>query len=337
MKKVNKVTLIISTSYLVLNSITMYIACSICVYVLNVSYTSLLMSGVLKTLITCISVILPTAILSYVIVYLKRVRNIKELVPFVIINIFSVLIISIFFLNFHKEFDNQLKVILLLSIVIQTVILNYIFIKINLYHIEDKEKDLIKLSSNYNMKLMEDIKKEQDQMNVLKHDLKNQLFILESLVDNEDAIKYVNEIKQEYNENENLINSGNVFVDACLNAKIPMYKGINIKVSAVLKDTIKMKEKDLCSLIFNLLDNAVDAATKTKEKEVTLKLLQENNTLIIQCSNSCDEEPTLISNKGKGHGYGIRIIDNIVNKYQGEIKREYLDDKFYTNIYFVLM
>ena len=90
-------------------------------------------------------------------------------------------------------------------------------------------------------------------------------------------------------------------------------------------------EKDLTSLIFNLIDNACNEALK-HNKLVSVMIRYTNNLLIIRIKNTCPIKPNFSTDKGEGHGYGLKIIKNIVNKYHGDLFIDYHDDKVIFNI-----
>lgn len=82
-------------------------------------------------------------------------------------------------------------------------------------------------------------------------------------------------------------------------------------------------DKDMCALVFNLLDNAIDAARSSKEKQIYIKLMMHNDSLIIEVTNSTAQAPDFHSKKGEDHGYGIKIIERIAAKYDGMVKYDY--------------
>ena len=57
-----------------------------------------------------------------------------------------------------------------------------------------------------------------------------------------------------------------------------------------------------------------------------------NNLLIIRIKNTCQIKPNFSADKGEGHGYGLKIIKNIVNKYHGDLFIDYHDDQVIFNI-----
>lgn len=338
-KKVRATNLIATSLYYVSYGCFLIILISVCNYVFQLSYDDILTAGIVKSIITFLVVFLSCVLLTVFYSMIQLVRKnlcVKEIVPFLFLNIFNMFIVILFLFNISKPNSFLILISVFYLIIFQTFFVNYLFVKTIKILNEDKENDLLDISNELNIKLMEDIRLEQEKINEFKHDMKNQLFILEKLSNSIDVKKYIKEMEQDLISNENLYKTGNLFVDACINSKVSSYKEINLDVASRLSNNIKIRDKDLCSLIFNLLDNAVEAAKDTDEKKVNIKLIQEGDSLLIHCSNSCDRMPNFKTKKGEGHGYGLRIIKNIVNKYNGEMITDFNDNTFTVNIYFYL-
>ncbi|MCC8018043.1 MAG: ATP-binding protein, partial [Lachnospiraceae bacterium] len=97
-----------------------------------------------------------------------------------------------------------------------------------------------------------------------------------------------------------------------------------------------LKEDDITSLFCNLLDNAMEAASQISAADIELSVSRKENTAfsMITIQNSCQQNPfpdksnRLVSTKKDPllHGYGIRIIERIVKKYEGETEFYYSQD-----------
>lgn len=338
-KKVKATNLIATSLYYVSYGCFLIIIIGIFDYAFQLTYEQILTAGIVKSLITCLVVFFSCVLLTafYSVIQLVRKNlSIKEIVPFLFLNVFNMFIVILFLFNISKPNSIIILISVFYLIVFQTFFVNYLFMKTIKVLNEEKENDLLDISNELNIKLMEDIRQEQEKINELKHDMKNHLFILEKVSDSVDAKKYIKEIQQDIISNENFYKTGNLFVDACINSKLSSYEDVNLNVISRLSNNISIRDKDLCSLIFNILDNAVEAAKNTDEKKVVIKLMQEGESLLIHCSNSCYKMPDFKTKKGKGHGYGLRIIEKIVDKYNGEMITNFSDNTFSVNVYFCL-
>lgn len=203
-----------------------------------------------------------------------------------------------------------------------------VFLKILAMYVEAtvKNEELImeEISNKYIDKYIEFYKHESDNLRKLKHDLKNHRNVLENLNKMNRYQEYIDEVFQEVMQSD-YIESGNIYLDACLYAKQQEYPNIifdyNIGITG-----LEFNEKDLTSLLFNLIDNACSEAMKN-DRHVYLMIKYVNKKLVIIVKNKCLIKPTFISTKGSKHGYGLRIIKNIVNKYDGDLSMNYHDNQ----------
>lgn len=206
-----------------------------------------------------------------------------------------------------------------------------LFIKILSLYIETtiKNEELImaEMSNQYIGKYIDFYRQESENLRKIRHDLKNHQMILKTINQVGAYNQYIDEIFSGVND---LIISGNIFVDACLYVKHQEFPQINFNYDLAIKD-LKFNEKDLTSILFNLIDNACKEALKNDcQVGVTVKF--KNKILIIQVTNTIRYKPNFISSQGSNHGYGLKIVRSIVNKYDGLIFVDYQGDKIIFNI-----
>lgn len=192
----------------------------------------------------------------------------------------------------------------------------------------NEELALQALSSNYIVKYIDFYTHESEKIKKLKHDLKNHRLVLEN-INNIDYDKYVDNIFEEIEIND-YINTGNIFIDSCLYAKQQEFPDIDFKYDISIAG-LTMKSNDITTLLFNLIDNASTAALKSDHK-VYVKIRYVNNILKISIKNRYVGDLNFKSAKGPGHGYGIPIINSIVEKYGGNIFIDNQEDFVIFNI-----
>lgn len=104
---------------------------------------------------------------------------------------------------------------------------------------------------------------------------------------------------------------------------------------------IAINDIDLCALLANLLDNAVEACEAVPDKKawINLKILRKNDLLLIQLENSLSTNKSskknfFISDKidKKLHGIGMKSIEKVIEKYDGYMEYK-VSDKFEIFIY----
>lgn len=221
---------------------------------------------------------------------------------------------------------------LIMLFVFLLLILWVMFLKVLTMYVETtiKNEELImeEMSNKYISKYLEFCRRESDNLRKLKHDLKNHKDILEQIDKFNNYNQYIDDIFNDIDINH--IQTGNIYIDSCLYAKQEEYSDIIFDFDISVAD-LKINEKDITSLLFNLIDNACHEALKT-DKIVKLKIKYINGFLIVEVKNKCINNPKFISTKGTEHGYGLRIINGIVNKYSGDLFIEYSDDQVTFNI-----
>ena len=266
-------------------------------------------------------------------VYLYRkffvVLTKKQLMPFVFLQIFS-MIVLIMYMKELEVYPKDITIFLVfLMLVVQTFTVDFIFVRFWQLAQEKNEIELTELSRNIQNQYMHDLQEEQEKNRELRHDMRNHIEILESIHHDRDFLNYLDRVRKDVDELGQRIKTGNMFLDACLNTKINSNSDIQFEVSAFVNDEIGIEDKDMCALVFKMLDNAIDAARGSEHKKVDIKLMIHNDSLIIEVINSTAQAPDFHSRKGTGHGYGMKIIERIAAQYEGMVKYDY-DEESHT-------
>ena len=179
-----------------------------------------------------------------------------------------------------------------------------------------------------------------------RHDYRNHIQALKALMklgkyDEVDA--YLDNLGLDLNTVDTVLKTGNVMADAILNSKISLAKSHDISVDATASIPVELNisDIDLCVIIGNLLDNAIEANLKLeKEKrmirvyiEMKKELLYMSFTnLTAQGKLKKNEAGTYSSTKSGMHGFGLMRVDSIVKKYGGYINRASEDGAFTTEV-----
>lgn len=158
----------------------------------------------------------------------------------------------------------------------------------------------------------------------------------------EEAQVYLDQMETELKSIDVKYQTGNISVDAILNSKLTLAEksGIEIKCDAVLPEEVGISQIDLCVVLGNLIDNAIEACDKMKENQrkfLRIYLCTMKNQLYISVSNATNElvrklDKEYITNKRGNHGHGLKRINIIVDKYNGFINRKNEPGVFATEI-----
>lgn len=169
----------------------------------------------------------------------------------------------------------------------------------------------------------------------LSHDHKNHLQAILLLLENQknnEAKDYIERITKISLENDSKIASvtGIDSVDAIINIKRTQCRnnGISFSIDSSIIAEEHISSIDFCSLLMNLLDNAIEAVMRiddVSERRIDLKISVWDGKLMIKVSNSFDPDSIVIKDdvyltskeKSKDHGYGIMIIKRIVEANGG--------------------
>ncbi len=203
--------------------------------------------------------------------------------------------------------------------------------------------------ASYQQELIETHYQEVDnmyqQMRGWRHDYRNHIQTMKAYAASGDwdAIRqYLDLLDEDLTTVDTVIKTGNPMTDAILNSKISLAKSKNIPVVADAHIPLKLRssELDLCCIIGNLFDNAIEASLKLSEKERMIRVYMDmkNTQLYISFTNftaqgKLKKKGNLFrSTKGEGHGFGLVRIDAIVERLDGYISRNSEEGAFTTEI-----
>lgn len=244
----------------------------------------------------------------------------------------------------------EIYVILLLTVVITLMIFLFVLERKKRIEAEKKNSENHKLlkkyiSENIDMnkylesiekkmfhqsEMAEEIKNLHEKVRLLKHDTKNHMMVLMSYIENsenEKAKEYISLITDKLNRIYSYIYIGNSLMNYIINNKADkaINLGIDIKAEIETLDFRYMESIDFSSLLNNILDNAIEAAEKSKDKRVEIYISNKNGFDLISVKNSIDKSVLKNNPKFKttklvaGHGYGMKQIRNIIEKYNGTL------------------
>ena len=178
-----------------------------------------------------------------------------------------------------------------------------------------------------------------------RHDYRNHIQVMKAYAAQGDmeAIKeYLAKLDTDLSTVDTVIKTGNSMADAILNSKISLArsKKIEVKADAHIPFKLKTSEIDLCVIIGNLFDNAIEASLSLPEEQRLIRVYMDmkNTQLYISFTNFTSGKKLkkqggrFSTTKGDGHGFGLVRIDNIINRLNGYISRNSEDGAFTTEI-----
>ena len=222
----------------------------------------------------------------------------------------------------------------------------FILLEYLLQRIMKREEDKTIIYQNKLMKQqMDEIENIYMTMRGWRHDYHNHLQSLKgylSLNKVEQMKDYLNELETDLDSIDTLYHSGNLQLDSILNAKLAIAeKGqIRIHCDASIPPQLHVSDLDLCVILGNLLDNAIESCRKIKNPDerfirVYIGILKKQ--LYISITNATSETVKqrtdhYFTTKRGDHGHGLKRVDQVVKKYDGYLNRQNEPGVFATEI-----
>ena len=188
---------------------------------------------------------------------------------------------------------------------------------------------LFRVQQKYQQQYLENAENQYETIRKLRHDFKNHNIVIASLFENGDfdkAKRFVGDYLDQMSVSGTFVNTDNNIVNAIINCKAEVAKSLDIETSIVtVSDFDGIDDLDLCSLISNMFDNAIDACRKVKEnRQIHFSIKKDESNYTFCMKNSIEgsviqNNPNLITTKKDKHlhGLGTKIIKDIAKKYNG--------------------
>ena len=185
------------------------------------------------------------------------------------------------------------------------------------------------------------LRESNEQIRIMRHDMNKHLKVITDLIaknKTDEARKYIDALNDENKNFSSYVYTNNEAFDTAINIECQRARasGVDFKSFIGVNGEIKMDDTDITKLFCNLLDNAVEAAEKTKEKFVSIYVTQNGGDLVVSVKNSSGEvdvsDLRTTKSDEANHGYGLKSIDSVLEKYDISINRSYKGGLFETDI-----
>ena len=243
----------------------------------------------------------------------------------------------------YSQTQNLSSAIVISFLLVFNVIIYEMYIKMNEIFIREKENavydqqlDLVAGNTTEQKRMMEDFHEE-------KHNLVNELIVLKDLIRNgneSDAVDNIDEIINGCYYAERISDTGNSTVDAIINFKYAVAReyGIEFYLKVFIPDEMPIEQRDIGVVLGNALDNAIEAVKNCKnhEKRIEITMGVKKEAWIMVIKNPYENEikqdrsGKIVTNKldKSRHGYGLKSIEKISDKYQGDVITDMEDGAF---------
>lgn len=204
--------------------------------------------------------------------------------------------------------------------------------------------ELETLSENH----IKDMELMMEKNRIQTHDMKHHLLVLREYGQEkqwDSLMSYLNELSEDILAKKKTGWTQTGILDTILEQKKTKAesKGIEVRVQADRIVGLPFSDMEICTLFSNLLDNAIEACEKIEDDRrwVAIQITRKSGMLYLTISNSIKDRPAeqegkLITNKQNHqlHGYGIKSVQKIVRKYEGDFSYQIRESEFIVTITF---
>ena len=220
-------------------------------------------------------------------------------------------------------------------------IIGFLLLRRTLYNMIDRRIE--RFQSELIEKQVREIQNMYRQVRGWRHDYRNHINNMKIQLSQENyggLSDYLNELADDLDTVDTVIKTGNVMADAILNSKLNVAEKMNVQlnVKANVPEMLPMSDVELCSLLGNMLDNAVEACGTLPEEERFMRVYigKLKGQLYLSVQNSAGkvrkEKGSYLSTKEGEHGYGLFRIDRVAKKYGGYVNRQNEEGVFATEL-----
>ena len=293
----------------------------------SIEYSNLPFSLSISSLINSILIYLISKV-NFISKNIRKLNNIikknnKEWIYIILVMILMILLMTFNRYKMNSTIEYYVYIFIILFVVVSFVYV--IYNKFQRQAMEDKYNESMEYVLRY-----EKIINEQGKKN---HEYNNQLMVIKGYINKPERLsEYLDEVIGEHKTGQNYTVKQLGFlpdggVKGLLYHKLSKMEDNNIKYYLYVDQNIKGKDienfdlktyRDLTKLLGVFLDNAIDAALKSDEKEIEVELKDKDDCLLVIISNTYDKNIDInkvgksgFTTKGAGHGFGLSIVKDI--------------------------
>ncbi len=226
------------------------------------------------------------------------------------------------------------------GVILINIVCFYMTFALSCSNSETERLKLQQQSDEYRAQYAENIRSQYEEMHRMRHDMKQNLAVISTLCNSrkfDDACDYANRVSQNLAIIDSFVDVKNTFINAILNSKLSYAKTCGIEVICISDSNLSgIDDIDLCNLLGNMLDNAIEAAIGIENALIDVSIKADCTKILVVVANTIEksvlaENRELESTKKErtGHGYGVKTICSISNKYGGYADFSEEDNMFY--------
>jgi len=197
------------------------------------------------------------------------------------------------------------------------------------------EKRLVVEMGRMSQQRYENLRRYNDEVMMLRHDMKRHFTYLRQTTADEKTAAYLDELLGQNEKIRPVVQSGNEILDVILASRYGMARDAGIRVEIIRAGApprLPIPDSDLCSVIMNLMDNAVEGARASGAREpfIRLDMHIKNDFFVFVCENSAQMRSLNAANEEAvpKHGLGLRIVRQIVERCGSLMQTEFGQDYY---------
>ena len=286
---------------------------------------------------------------------LKRMRDKHDRKPLPLLVTVIVSALMCIFVEMMKDLYQAYDLEYIRSFILIMVLLIMLLLLAMFFYIRvnRKERDDLKEVNKINeqlvasqVKFFEATAKSDNEIRAMRHDMRNNVQVLMLLLEQGEYDKMREYLKE---MGDNLISAdvsahtGDMIADAIISEKKAEAEGRGLRLRSLGKiEGVEISPVDVCKILANLLDNAIEAASVQELKEldeqtktIDLQFKKTDNFFMISVTNPCIKAPQTKDGKiqtskddVKNHGFGIQNIESAAEGYGGELNVTFEEKPF---------
>ena len=215
-----------------------------------------------------------------------------------------------------------------LSLIADIIAFKQYVISLDMAQIEAENKAL-EYQNQLNLNYFSELKENETELRKIKHDISGCLETMKEIIytekDTEKAQHFFDELSMTLGNITTGFYCKNSLINAIIisKSKICDKQGIRLNAEIKIPEALNISDTDICRILVNMLDNAIEANEKEdKNKFIDLSIKENDGFIYLSTLNPFSGEnigSTTKENK-KEHGYGLRILNDIAQKYNGYTK-----------------
>ena len=288
-------------------------------------------------------------IIVYDIILKISVSSLKKkewgLIIFILsISFFAVALIHAVLINMESvSLYSDMLIVSEIGIIVLVIVSFYMTHSLSKSNLETEKLRMLRQQEEYRISYAENIKEQYEEIRRMRHDMKQNLAVISALHREhkyDEANEFAGKVSDNLEKIEMVIDVHNDFINAILNSKLLIASEYGIRVICAASNNINgIDDIDLCNLLGNILDNAIEAAKRCTNGYIEVSIRSDENMILVIVANTIVESvmkrnKELKSTKKNAarHGYGVKTIHSIAEKYSGTASFYEEGEMFYCQV-----